>query len=320
MNLTHSQVPSLDWQSIQRHCPALVALGNFDGVHLGHQHILKTLVAESAKSGLDPVLITFDPHPKYYFNPKEKASQLTTPKEKLEILKTWPIEVLSLIFNSSLAELEPEDFIELFLKEKLKGEKFLLGHDHRFGKRARGNVSLLRNHVQNPNLDVIILEPFKYQNEVVSSSAIRAHLENAEIERANQLLGRPYTYQGKVITGDARGRTLGFPTANLNLGSEHKAPVRFGVYGGKVQVQGQEFLGVANIGVSPTFNDQGLESKIKIEVHILDFDEDIYDQEVEFSFIFAIRPEIKFPSLEALKNQIMQDIDETRKQISLVTI
>src|SRR4051812_26701314 len=198
---------ALAWDSLRRDRPCVVALGNFDGVHLGHRRILDALLKESREAHLEPVLIPFEPHPRYYFKPQEKPSLLTTPWEKLDLLKAWPVEVLPLAFNKDLAELEPEVFIETFLKGQLQGRKFLLGHDHRFGKKARGDAKLLQAHVGNPS-DVIVLEPFLLDGQVVSSSAIRAHLEASRIDQANLLLGRPFAYGGKVIHGEGRGRKL----------------------------------------------------------------------------------------------------------------
>ena len=175
--------------------PSIVALGNFDGVHLGHRRILETLLFESRATGLDPVIVTFEPHPRYYFKPQEKPSLLTTPGEKLQLLKHWPVEVALLTFDQALAELEPEDFIQVFLKERIQGVRFLLGHDHRFGKRARGDVDMLRAHAAHPDQNVIMLEPFRLDGEVVSSSAIRSHLESstdtsASIDRQPLTTGR----------------------------------------------------------------------------------------------------------------------------------
>lgn len=308
---------ALSWGEVRRQGPCIVALGNFDGVHLGHRHILDALVRESRASGLDPVLITFEPHPRYYFRPLEKPSLLTTPREKLELLGKWPIQVVPLAFDQSLAELEPEDFIESFLKDRLQGRRFLLGHDHRFGKRARGDVALMQKHVQDPAKDVVMLEPFKLDGEVVSSSAIRVHLEAARIDKANRLLGRPFSYGGKVVHGDGRGRGLGFPTANLDLLASHKATVAHGVYGGMVRIGDREYPAIANIGIAPTFAATASGQPLKIEVHVLDFSEDIYDQWVEFGLHFHVRPEKKFASVEDLRRQITSDIVETRKRLPL---
>jgi riboflavin kinase/FMN adenylyltransferase len=304
------------WDEIQRRTPSIVALGNFDGVHLGHRRILETLLFESRATGLDPVIVTFEPHPRYYFKPQEKPSLLTTPGEKLQLLKHWPVEVALLTFDQALAELEPEDFIQVFLKERIQGVRFLLGHDHRFGKRARGDVSMLRAHATHPDQDVIMLEPFRLDGEVVSSSAIRSHLESSRIEKANRLLGRPFTYAGKVVRGAGRGRTLGFPTANLELGYPYKAMVEFGVYGGRARTAAGVFDAIANIGTTPTFPGQNQ----KIEVHILDHAADLYDQWLEFELHFHVRPEKKFTSQVDLVQQINLDLTETRQRLRALTV
>jgi riboflavin kinase/FMN adenylyltransferase len=294
-----------DWKSVRRQKPSIVALGNFDGVHLGHRRVLESLLRESAASGLDPVLVTFEPHPRYYFRPDEKPSLLTTPWEKLALLREWPVETIPLAFDKDLAGLEAEAFIEDFLKDRLQGRKFLLGHDHRFGKGARGDAGLLRRHVADPEKDVLMLEPFQWEGEVVSSSAIRIHLEAARIEKANALLGRPFSYAGTVIRGDGRGRGLGYPTANIDLGYAYKAMVSLGVFGGKATINGREVDAIANFGGNA----------LKIEVHLLDFDQNLYDGWLEFRLLFHVRPERKFASVDELRRQIGQDIMETRLRL-----
>lgn len=306
--------PTLPWDQVSREAPCVVAMGNFDGVHLGHRAILENLVNEGTASGLAPVLLTFEPHPRHYFRPQDKTSLLTTPTEKLQLLGQWPIAVIPLAFDASLAALEPESFVEDFLKARLRGKRFLLGYDHRFGKGARGDVHLMRAHVENPERDVLVLEPFRLDGELVSSSAIRACLEAADMEKAHRLLGRPFRYSGVVKLGDQRGRQLGFPTANLDLGHDRKAIVAYGVYGGIAQVGGKAYPAVANIGKTPTFDGQDL----KIEVHILDFSEDIYRQWVDFDLLFHLRPEQKFSDVESLRNQIGQDVKNARLRLAKV--
>ncbi|MEO7957857.1 MAG: riboflavin biosynthesis protein RibF [Fibrobacteria bacterium] len=305
-------VPAASWKDVRREGACIVALGNFDGVHLGHRRILESLVEESRVSGLAPVLITFEPHPRYFFKPQEKPSLLSTPAEKLALLREWPIEVIPLAFNQALAGLSAEDFIESFLKQRLGGKRFLLGHDHRFGKGTRGDAALIQRHVQDPDRDVLILEPFQLEGEVVSSSAVRAHLEAARIEQANRLLGRPFSYSGTVIRGDGRGKGLGFPTANLDLGYPFKALVSLGVYGGIARVDGREIKAIANIGKHPTFGG----SALKIEIHLLDFDQDLYGRWVEFRLLFHVRPERKFASVDELRCQVEKDIASSRERLS----
>lgn len=299
------------WRSVRREGPSVVALGNFDGVHLGHRRLLECLVSEGAAADLKPVLVTFEPHPRFFFRPKEAPALLTTPREKSALLSQWPIEVLPLAFDADLAGLEAADFIELFLKERLQGKRFLLGHDHRFGKGAKGDAGLVQRHVSDPARDVLILEPFRLDGETVSSSAIRAHLEAGRIGQANRLLGRPFSYSGKVVKGDGRGRQLGFPTANLDIGYPWKVMVALGVYGGRAAVAGREYAAIANIGRHPTFGGDA----VKIEVHLLDFAGNLYDEELRFELEFAVRPEMRFASMEALKAQIGEDIAAVRARL-----
>jgi riboflavin kinase/FMN adenylyltransferase len=302
------------WRTVRRPGPSVVALGNFDGVHLGHRRLLETLVEEGRATGLAPVLVTFEPHPRLFFKPQEAPPLLTTPKEKAALLAEWPIEVVPLAFDADLASLPAEEFIELFLKDRLQGRRFLLGHDHRFGKGAKGDAGLLQRHVADPARDVRILEPFRLDGETVSSSAIRAHLEAGRVEQANRLLGRPFRYSGTVMTGAGRGRVLGFPTANLDIGYPWKVMVALGVYGGRAFAEGREHAAIANIGRHPTFGGDA----VQIEVHLLDFAGDLYGKELRFDLEFAVRPERRFPSVDALKAQIGQDIAFTRARLSQI--
>jgi riboflavin kinase/FMN adenylyltransferase len=286
-------------------------MGNFDGVHLGHKRVLDGLVREAAASRLAPVLVTYEPHPRYYFKPHEKPSLLTTPREKLELLAQWPLEVVTVDFDERLSKLEAQDFIRDFLQGRLQGRRFLLGHDHRFGRGARGDERLLKSMVPDPEKNVLVTEPLILDGEVVSSSAIRLHLEGGRVEAANRLLGRPFAYSGEVVRGDGRGRQLGIPTANLDPQYPNKAIAALGVYGGTVIVDGRDRVAIANIGTNPTFSGQ----RLKIEVHIPDFSGDLYGRWLEFRLLSHLRPEKKFASLEELKAQIHSDIDTVRRQI-----
>ncbi len=298
----------LAWSEVRRAAPSIVALGNFDGVHLGHRKILDQLVSESAKSGLTPVVITFEPHPRYYFKPWEKPSLLSTPKEKLDLLRQWPVEVIPLTFGKSLAELEPEEFIQDFLKERLLGRRFLLGGNHRFGRRARGDAKLLQ--AMAPGADaVLVSEPLRMDGEIVSSSAIRTLLEASRLTGANRMLGRSFSYSGPVVRGDGRGHALGFPTANIGLDFPFKAVAAHGVYAGEAWLDGNRHPAVANIGTTPTFG----ENRLKVEVHLLDFESDIYGRELEFRLQAFLRPEKKFDSVDALREQIAGDISLARE-------
>jgi riboflavin kinase/FMN adenylyltransferase len=299
----------VDWRQVRRSRPAVAALGNFDGVHLGHARILDALVAEGGATGLDPVVVTFEPHPRHFFRPAEKHSLLTPAEEKLALLRRWPVEVIPLAFDGGLAALEAEAFIRDFLQGRVCGRRFLLGHDHRFGRGARGDAALLRSHVDDPARDVLMPEPLVLDGEVVSSSAIRAHLEAGRADRARILLGRAYAYAGKVMRGHRRGHALGFPTANLDSRFDQKALVAKGVYAGLARWKGRSLPAVANIGVNPTFEG----SDLRVEVHVLDFQGDLYGEWLEFELHFRLREERRFPGVEALKDQIAADVETVRK-------
>lgn len=320
-----AELTAMPWQTVRRGppaalggppaAPAVAALGNFDGVHLGHARILDSLVAESRAAGLDPVLITFEPHPRHFFRPQEPQGLLATPAEKLALLRRWPVEVIPLAFDQDLATLEAEAFIKDFLLDRVQGRRFILGHDHRFGRGARGDAQSLRAFVADPERDVILAEPLIKDGEVVSSSGIRAWLEAGQVERAAALLGRPYSYSGQVVSGERRGRDLGFPTANLDTGfalSRTKAPVARGVYGGWARLDGKSHPAVTNIGVSPTFDG----TAHRIEVHLIDFTGDLYGRSLEFQLRFQVRPEIRFPSMESLKAQIAADVEFVRARLA----
>jgi riboflavin kinase/FMN adenylyltransferase len=297
------------WNEVRRAAPCIAAKGNLDRVHLGQPRVLDALTREAAQSGLAPVVITYEPHPRYYFKPQEKASLLTTPREKLGLLSQWPVEVVTLAFDEGLATVEAERFIREFLQERLQGKRFLLGHDHRFGRGARGDATLLKSLTPEPERNVFVSEPLVLDGEVVSSSAIRAHLEAGRLAAANRLLGRPFSYSGEVVRGDGRGKSLGFATANLDPGYAHKAAAALGVYAGHAVIDGKNHPAVANMGTNPTFDGK----RLKLEVHVLDFDRDLYGQSLEFRLLHALRPEKKFASLDELRAQIASDVDAARR-------
>jgi riboflavin kinase/FMN adenylyltransferase len=290
-----------------------IALGNFDGVHLGHRRILDALRARAKADGLEPVALTFEPHPRQFLFPDAKTSLLTTPREKTALIEAEGVTVVTLAFDADLAALEADTFASDVLMTRLRGAHFFLGDDHRFGKGARGNAALLRARGAAGGLGpdcVTTVAPAVDAGEPVSSSSIRHHLKDGRIARANTLLGRPYSLSGTVVPGAARGRTLGFPTANLRPEDPRKI-LPFGVLGGFVLLpDGLRHPAVANIGLRPTFHDVPPEPSV--EVHLLDWTGSLYDQPLTFEFHHFVRPEQKFDGLEALKRQIVLDVDSWR--------
>jgi riboflavin kinase/FMN adenylyltransferase len=292
---------------------SVIALGNFDGVHLGHRHILDALRARANAEGLHALALTFEPHPRQFLFPDAKTSLLTTPREKVSLIHAHGVTVVTLAFDADLAALSAESFVSDILFNRLRGQHFFLGPDHRFGHRARGTADLLRTMGAAAGLGedcVTSIAPAHEGDELVSSSTIRHHLHNGRIARANELLGRPYTLSGIIVTGSARGRTLGFPTANLRAEDPRKI-LPFGVFGGFALLQGgTRHSAVANIGLRPTFHDTPPEPSV--EIHLLDWSGTLYDQPLTFEFHHFVRPERKFDGLEALKRQIVADVETWR--------
>jgi riboflavin kinase/FMN adenylyltransferase len=284
-----------------------VALGNFDGVHLGHRRLFDAVLAAARAEGLDAVALTFEPHPRQFLFPDAATSLLTPPREKVEALAALGVETVTLRFDADLAALPAEDFVREVLLDRLRGARFFLGPDHRFGKGGRGDVSLLRELAGGPDR-VVEAAPVLDAGEVVSSSAIRHHLKEGRVDRANAMLGYRYRLRGDVVRGSGRGGPLGFPTANLRPEDPRKM-LPFGVFGGYAFFDGNRHPAVANIGLRPTFG----ETPPSAEVHLLDWKGDLYGKPFEFEIHRFLRGERKFESLEALRAQIAADIDSWRR-------
>jgi riboflavin kinase/FMN adenylyltransferase len=283
-----------------------IALGNFDGVHVGHRRILEALRTYAVAHGLRPLALTFDPHPRQFFSPAAGLALLTPPREKAALIAELGVELVTLAFDAKLAALSAEDFFAGILSGALGGRAFFLGPDHRFGRGALGNAALLRaaageNFVQE-------IQPVVDSGEIVSSSAVRRRLERGGVEdlrAARSMLGRPYALDGTVVRGRERGRLLGFPTANLQLEDSRKILPAFGVYGGYAHFDRKRFTAIANIGLRPTFS----EPAPTIEVHIPDWEGDLYGRFVEFELEYPLRPEMRFDSADSLKTQIAADVE-----------
>ena len=291
-------------QSLSHAKPAAVALGNFDGVHLGHRRILKELQEDAKLRGLDAVALTFDPHPRHFLYPDQKAPLLTPLREKETLLRDCGVEPATLVFNSELANLSAADFASEVLIRRLHGELFLLGPGHRFGHKAKGDIALLRS-ILGADRVREIPPVIDETGELISSSTIRRYLEAGQVEHANRMLGRPYRLCGEVVHGQERGKQLGFPTANIKLEDERKAMPAFGVYGGTAFIGNKKFSAIGNIGLRPTF--AGIKAP-SVEVHVIGLDEDLYGQQMVFELLHYLRPEKAFDSLESLRAQISSDV------------
>ena len=267
----------------------VVAIGNFDGLHLGHQALLQKA----------SVVLTFEPYPQAYFHPERKIPRLTTLREKAHLLeKMGPKVLYALPFDQNMAQLSPERFIQTLLINQLQAEKIIIGEDFRFGYQRQGDINTLRNYIE-----VDVINPVLYQQKRISSTWVRESLQRGDVNTVKDLLGRYYSIIGRVVRGDGRGRQLGFHTANISL--QKRLPPLLGVYAVNIN---HVLKGVANIGSRQTVDG----TRHFLEVHIFDFDKDIYGEYIEVEFVHKIRDEKKFDSLNALQEQIKLDIQLAR--------
>lgn len=291
-----------------RHCGCVATIGNFDGVHLGHQAVLGQLAERAAALNLPSVVITFEPQPWEFFAQGAVPPRLTRFREKLQALRRFSVaRVVCLRFNRALADMSAAEFIRRLLVEGLAVRYLVVGDDFRFGKGRQGNFAMLQAAGIEHGFQVAAMHTFNVDGMRVSSTRIREALAKDDLATAEKLLGRSYRMCGRVVHGDERGRTIGFPTANVHL-HRKSSPVS-GVYA--VEVFGLEkepLSGVANVGTRPTVG--GTESRL--EVHLLDFDEDIYGRYVHVVFLHKLRPEHRFESLEELVTQIRKDAAAAR--------
>lgn len=290
-----------------------VTIGSFDGVHLGHQAIISKLVEESHQNGATSIVVTFFPHPVRVLRDNKGPYYLTSPEEKNQLLRTLGVDsILTLRFDHSLASKSADSFIRI-LHEQLKFSCLLIGYDFRLGANRSGDIYTLSELGKELGYCVKAIEPFTKTSQAVSSSSIRELIQSGDVATANEWLGRPYSVQGKIIHGDGRGKHIGLPTANLNIWQEKLLP-GVGVYAAFADLENSRYLSVVNIGNRPTFYEQPFQQTV--EAHLLDFDQDIYEQNLRLSFIQRIRPEIKFDSAQKLMNQINQDIQLSREVLT----
>lgn len=277
-----------------------LAIGNFDGLHLGHRALLAKAVDIAKAQGLRPSVMTFEPHPREFFTPQNAPARLSSLREKLEYFKEAGItDVFVLRFNQAFSEITAQDFMHQVLCASLNANTILVGGDFCFGAKRKGTVQDLIT----ADFELIDFPEVKVGDVRVSSTLVRNALAGGDFVQAERLLNRPYSISGKVVHGAKRGRQLGYPTANVHM--RHERPAFTGVYA--VKLGGRN--GVANLGVRPTI---GGIPKLMLEVYIFDFNGDLYDQHVHVQFFHKIRDEIKFDGLDALKAQIARDVDSAQ--------
>lgn len=284
----------------------VVTIGSFDGVHKGHVLVVEGLKKCAQRLGGESVIISFDPHPREVLYPQEKAPGiLTTADEKIDILERCGVQHLIILpFTKELAALSYDDFLRTVLVEKLHIRALIVGYDHRFGKNREGCFDTIKNLADQHGFYLEQEAVFEAHDINVSSTKIRKALEQGEFEQAQEFLGYSYSISGIVIHGDEIGRTLGFPTANIQLSDSRKLLPAPGVYAAQIAISGEEYMGMLNIGMRPTVTDSGV---LRIEIHIFDFNRDIYGEKVTLTPLRRIRGERKFQSTEELRKQLETD-------------
>jgi len=290
---------------------SIVTIGTFDGVHAGHRTIINRIINLAKKRNGQSVLITFEPHPRFLINPQHRLKLLTTLEEKKSLLEKLGLHHLVIApFTKEFANQEAKNYVEDFLIKKIKPSVLVIGYDHHFGKGRSGNFNLLKQYAEQGHFQLEEISKQLVEDAHVSSTTIRKALEQGDVREANNLLQSNFQLSGEVIIGDQRGRTIEFPTANLQISSDKKLIPPNGVYAVRAFIKNQCFSAVMNIGFRPTVTDK---PELRLEVHLIDFDEDIYGENLKVEFIERIRAEKKFNSFEDLKKQIELDCESARE-------
>ena len=284
---------------------SIVTLGTFDGVHLGHRKIIKDVVKKAAEMGGRSFVITFYPHPRKVISGDNQLKMLNTPTEKAAMLESLGVESLLIInFTKEFSQLSPDEFIDKILMEKIGAKEVVIGHDHHFGKGRGGNIEFLIDKGKRAGFNVTVVPEYKIENTGINSSLIRKALQAGEIANVNKYLGRYYSFTGKVINGDGRGKELGFPTANLEVENNDKMLPAIGIYAVELFIEDKKYFGLLSIGRRPTFYEEG---DLVSEVYIFEFNENIYGKNITVNVVERIRSEQKFSSADELKEQMNLD-------------
>jgi riboflavin kinase/FMN adenylyltransferase len=290
-----------------------LTIGTFDGVHRGHQEIVQELVAGAHKVGAQAVVLTFYPHPAIVLGKRNDPFYLTTPEERADLLGQYGADVIiTYPFTPEISTTNAYDFISL-LKSHIGMHHLIVGPDFAMGRDRAGNASTLKELGIEFDYTLSTISPVEFEDQVISSSRIRAALSSGDLNLANKLLGRPYSINGQVVPGDGRGKTIGVPTANLSTWLERALP-RSGVYVSQATVNGGTFGSVTNVGVRPTFKTHF--EQLQVETHLFNFDSQIYGQDIQLKFIRHLRDEQRFPNIDALVNQIKQDVSDAKYILS----
>jgi riboflavin kinase/FMN adenylyltransferase len=305
---------------VRAEAPIALTIGNFDGVHLGHQAMLARLKEAANRLDLAPCVMTFEPHPREFFAPDQAPTRLTSLREKLELLAAAGVERMQVCrFDFDFARISAEDFIVRILQRGLAVRWVLVGDDFRFGARRAGDFAMLKAFSAKCGFEAEEMPAYSVNSLRVSSTAVREALTMGDLELVRRLLGRAYSISGRVVSGDRLGRKIGFPTANIQL--KHNRPPLSGIFAVEAEMEVhdavrlssprwmQAMRGVASLGVRPTVHDNG---KPVLEVHLFDFDQEIYGRHLRVHFLHKLRNEEKYPDLETLTKQIERDVEHAK--------
>jgi riboflavin kinase / FMN adenylyltransferase len=293
--------------------PTVLTVGSFDGIHRGHQYLIGRVIARAKEIGAASALVTLHPHPKIVLRPHSSLQYLSTIEERLDLLAPLGLDY-AVVFPFSLetSQIRARDFVQILL-DHLNMQEIFCGADFALGYKREGTVDFLRALGEEKHFAVTLVEPQQFDGQIMSSSRIRQTIAEGDLDTATRFLGRYPSVRGRVVKGDQRGRQLGFPTANLAIAERRLIPAD-GIYAVRVKVGDAWYGGAANIGIRPTF-DHGHRL---VEVYVLDFDDDLYDQVIEVQFIQRLREERKFDRVDALIEQMKKDVEETRKVLATI--
>jgi len=288
--------------------PTIVTIGTFDGVHLGHQKIIAQITAAAIENQCDSLVLTFFPHPRMVLQEGTEMKQLNTIEEKTKLLERLGVDHLVIHpFDKTFSRMTAEEFVKEVLVDTFQLKKIIIGYDHRFGRNRTADINDLIAFGETYGFEVAQISAEELNDVSISSTKIRTALNEGNITLANNFLGYAYSLTGEVVKGQQLGRTIGYPTANISVREDYKLIPQNGVYVVKSTIQGKTVFGMMNIGNRPTVNG----TSQTIEVHFLDFEQDLYNQTISVSLLKRLRSEQKFPSLDALKAQLLQDKNDT---------
>lgn len=291
--------------------PTAIALGTFDGIHIGHQMLVQQLEFIQKVTGSCALVYTFLNNPMELLTPEKAPTKIMTIGERISKLKSFAsIDCLVLNpFDKELASMQPENFIDMLISY-YNVKNMVVGYDFKFGRLGSGNIELLKELSEKHGFELVVVPPLSLGGEAISSSLIRRLIQEGELGKVSMYLGHPYTISGKIVHGFGRGKKLGFPTANLQFDPQKSIP-KYGIYLTRIKIDGLYHWGVTNVGINPTFNQEGL----FIETYILDYNDQIYGSKVKVEFLKRIRDEIRFSNIEDLKAQIAKDIEWAKNYV-----